>query len=373
MLVVIDPGHGGRDSGATGSRSFEKDINLIVSRNIARILNGTPGVTCVLTREIDEDLAHGYPVYTLQRNVPQDEISAEKADLQARCDVANSRKADVFLSVHCNAGEPEAHGTETWCFPSSAEGQRLAQAVQLGALSLGTYNRGVKEKAYYVLHNTDMPAALVELAFISNPDEETKLLDSGLQDRVAEAIAHGILSYLAVRPTEPSVDSGGATVLPPSQTSLLGPPVASLGQARQWAINHNASAGFVDRADLYYRLAPEHGGVRPDAAYADSAKETAFGHYTGVVPEGYMNPGGIKTSGFDAMQHTMLQLNVSDSQRGRAMGIWMLSIGFGPVGQAMLGGITEALGSSFALAMCGVAMILTFVGMSILMPRLRQA
>jgi N-acetylmuramoyl-L-alanine amidase len=112
------------------------------------------------------------------------------------CELSSEYGSDLFVSVHCNASaNPAAHGTETWAYEGSDASNRLAQSVQDALIQvIGLADRGVKQSAgLYVLRNTDCPAVLVELAFVSNPDEETILADPDCQQIAARAIASGIL------------------------------------------------------------------------------------------------------------------------------------------------------------------------------------
>lgn len=117
---------------------------------------------------------------------------------------ANSWEADVFVSIHCNSAvNTAAKGTETWYCHGSRGGKVLAGYIQQQiTASLPVIDRGLKEatpgvNGLYVLSNTDMPAALVELAFISNPSDERLLADAAAQDEFARAIARGITDYFA--------------------------------------------------------------------------------------------------------------------------------------------------------------------------------
>ena len=117
------------------------------------------------------------------------------------CHRANKLEADLFISIHCNSVEsPYAEGTETWYCSGSEAGRLLAGCIQDQIVdSMNTVDRGIKEavpgkNGLYVLTNTDMPAVLVELAFISNEDDE-KLLRNN-QDDFARAIARGVTDYL---------------------------------------------------------------------------------------------------------------------------------------------------------------------------------
>lgn len=116
-------------------------------------------------------------------------------DLDFVCASANQSEADIFISVHCNAAESrQAHGTETFAFNQGSEGETLASFIQEQIVSaIGTYDRGVKFARFYVLKYTDMPAVLVETAFISNELDALKL-KYNVED-FAKAIARGVTDY----------------------------------------------------------------------------------------------------------------------------------------------------------------------------------
>lgn len=179
MKIAIDPGHGGSDPGAVGpAGSREADVTLAVGRNLQALLVAV-GNDIVMTRNSDTDVA------------PPG--AAARLELEARCGVVNMAGADLFISIHCNAADrPDASGTETWYYGA---GHRLAAAIQRRLATLGLDDRGVKQGDFYVLKYTDMPAVLVELAFISNPKEERMLLDAAFREVAAGAIARGILDY----------------------------------------------------------------------------------------------------------------------------------------------------------------------------------
>lgn len=181
--IVIDPGHAGgnTDPGAvnpiTGLQ--EADVALTVSKLVAHYL---------------EAVGHQVRLTRIEREQP------ETDSLQYRCDVANDWEADLFISIHCNAATPAANGTETWYCYGSEKGKRSATCIQkqIGN-SLPVTDRGIKaavpgKNGLYVLSNTDMPACLVEMAFISNDGDEV-LLESQ-QDTFARAIARGITDFL---------------------------------------------------------------------------------------------------------------------------------------------------------------------------------
>jgi N-acetylmuramoyl-L-alanine amidase len=113
----------------------------------------------------------------------------------AVCAAANDWPADVFVSIHCNAANTQARGTEVECCSVDGNGGKLAQYIQSQIVdSLGTVDRGVKEMpGLIVIKHTDMPACLVEMAFIDNDADAQLLVNS--EDEFARAIARGITDY----------------------------------------------------------------------------------------------------------------------------------------------------------------------------------
>lgn len=183
--VCLDAGHGVKDPGAVGPIGLkEKDVVLAVSLKTGRKLKNS-GIEVVYTRVNDNP------------DFPRD----EQQNLARRVSIANTSRVDCFISIHCNsATNKTAHGTETYCVQLGYNAEKLARAIQTEVVrATGLSNRGVKTANFYVLEYTQMPAALIELAFISNPNEEKLLADEGFQDEVAGAIAKGICNYLGVK------------------------------------------------------------------------------------------------------------------------------------------------------------------------------
>lgn len=217
--VVIDPGHGGRDPGAVGpAGTFEKNRTLEIALMVRDLLRvRLPHVRVVMTRTTDEYVSLG-----------------------ARTRMANLNRADLFVSIHCNAStNREAFGSETF-FLSRARtsdartvellenqvvemddetvspedplsfiladmaqsiflynSSSLASAIQerLAASFPESRNRGVKQAGFYVLRGAYMPSVLVEVAFISNPGQERSLLSLDFRFRAAQAIVDAIVAY----------------------------------------------------------------------------------------------------------------------------------------------------------------------------------
>lgn len=184
MKVFINPGHDTTyDSGAvnpnTGLR--ECDVAAEVGALVVDYLEAA-GCTCKLMQS--DNLAP-----TLVGRSPYDDRQGATVT-----ETANDWGADIFVSIHCNAANTEAHGTEVECYGSGA-GEQLAQCIQSQIVdSIGTVDRGVKYMPQLlVLKYTDMPACLVEMAFIDNDDDAELLANK--QDDFARAIARGVTDY----------------------------------------------------------------------------------------------------------------------------------------------------------------------------------
>lgn len=188
--IVIDPGHGGTDTGAVGVGGLrEKDVTLEVAAKVRDILENS-GVKVVMTREDDRDV-YG-PTAT------------DAQELQARVDYGNfTPNVDVFLSIHCNAfTSASSNGTETYYYPKTWLDSLLAQNLQEAMIAHGDRrDRGIHEARFYVCRHSSMPAALVELAFITNYVEGNLLADEDFQDEMAQGIAEGLANYFAVSGT----------------------------------------------------------------------------------------------------------------------------------------------------------------------------
>lgn len=185
MIICIDCGHGGSDPGSENKTKGlrECDIALIVGVITRRYLEAV-GYTVIMTRESDQDV--GYPYASLVE------------ELQPRCDIANRAEADVLISIHCNAFNGIAEGTETFHYDGSENGKILAEYVQNQIIGLGDLiDRGVKNTPLYMTKHPNAVAILVELAFIDGPDDSVKLEDPVWQDKFSAAIARGLTDYVA--------------------------------------------------------------------------------------------------------------------------------------------------------------------------------
>ncbi|MBD2135527.1 MAG: N-acetylmuramoyl-L-alanine amidase [Sphaerospermopsis kisseleviana] len=177
LLVVIDPGHGGKDPGAIGiGGTREKDIILPISLRVAEVLQQN-GVQVLLTRDSDYFVS-----------------------LPGRVQMAERANADVFVSIHANSvglNRPEVSGLETYYYDS---GLGLARAVHNRILqSVNVRDRRVRKARFYVLRKISMPSILVETGYLTGREDIAKLRNPTYQNQMAEAIAQGILQYLRQR------------------------------------------------------------------------------------------------------------------------------------------------------------------------------
>ncbi len=271
--LMIDPGHGGSDPGAIGPTGLrEKDANLKIALKAGMILKDQ-GVSVAYTRTAD---------------IRHSEMLAQ--DLSARAVMANKAGARYFLSIHNNSfTQPTAKGTETYALAPGGEGEKLARAIQQSLVSvIQLPNRGVKFADFAVLRETTMPAALVEVCFISNPVEETLLKDEAFLNQAALAIAQGVTSFFG-KQWKTSIG-----------TPILGPASAAIEQAQEWARQNKAPQEFIDLAPEYWQIARERAGIDPAVAYVQFAHETGFLYRDGKSMAGidasYHNPCGLKTT-----------------------------------------------------------------------------
>jgi N-acetylmuramoyl-L-alanine amidase len=175
-LIIIDPGHGGRDPGAIGNGVQEKDLVLPLSLRLGRILQGM-GYGVQYTRTTDVEI-----------------------DLEPRVQFAEQLRGDVFISIHANSlasGNPEVGGVETYYSPGSSGGFALANLVHPQIIAAtGARDRGVRSARFYVIRRTTMPSILLETGFVTNPTEAANLNNPAYQERMAQAIARGIDQFL---------------------------------------------------------------------------------------------------------------------------------------------------------------------------------
>lgn len=189
LRVVVDPGHGGPDSGAVGrSGLLEKEVNLDIARRVARLL-GQMGAQVVLTRTDDNPCVPWQP----------GNREEQRQELRARCALADEMGADLFVSIHANARRSNPHairGAETYF--RKEDSRALAAALQEELVrATGMPDGGVKyhPEPIIVLYRPAMPSALVEVGYLSHPQDERLLADPEFREWAARGIVNGIRRY----------------------------------------------------------------------------------------------------------------------------------------------------------------------------------
>ncbi len=176
-VVILDPGHGGKDPGTSGNGLVEKDVNFDVAKRAAQLLEQDGKTKVYMTRTSD--------VYIT---------------LEDRVAFANPL-GDLFVSIHCNAADknPKANGTETYYFTHSNDGtigissKEVASTLQRSMLKhLQSTDRKAMESGFYVIKFTKIPSALIELGFLSNPEEAARMATDSYRQQAAQGISEGI-------------------------------------------------------------------------------------------------------------------------------------------------------------------------------------
>jgi len=210
-LICIDPGHGGPFSNANGNGLTERTVNLQIGLALRKALQAR-GYRVIMTRTTNTALTTADTetwnlksgslwAYAKDRTLYRRQ-SIPKDDLTARTRVANTAGADLLISIHCNgAVRRSAKGVETYASPRDAMGRKLARLVQTSLVArTGRADRGANTADFYVLRWSNMPAILVEAAFISNPSDAAFLKTSTGRGRVATGIADGVDTWFAGKP-----------------------------------------------------------------------------------------------------------------------------------------------------------------------------
>lgn len=175
-IIVVDAGHGGKDPGAVNGTVYEKDIAINIAKLVQKKLENS-GAKVIMTRSDDS-----FPT------------------LQDRVDITKEHYAELFVSIHVNAASASANGTETYYDTSEndngVESRELAMEIQKQIVELASmYDRGVKDNEFFVIRNQYVPSVLVELGFITNSGDFSKLTSATYQELYAEAIFRGIKNY----------------------------------------------------------------------------------------------------------------------------------------------------------------------------------
>ena len=180
-IIVIDAGHGGWDPGMVSGKVEEKDINLSIARKLQTFLE-QGGATVIITRLDDSALG-----------------TKKTGDMHARRLIANTSKADIFVSIHQNSyNSANVRGFQAFYFNESDNSKKLAACIQNRLKEFVNPNNKLGSRAnknYFVLKQTEMPAVLVECGFLTNYNERNKLTTDEYQEKIAWGIYLGIVDY----------------------------------------------------------------------------------------------------------------------------------------------------------------------------------
>ncbi len=186
-VVVIDPGHGGNDPGKVGvSGVLEKEINLQIAKKLQALLEAED-VTVALTRDSDAGL------------YKESDRNKKVADMRARCALIEELQPDLVISIHQNSYHEESvKGGQCFYHASSKEAEELAGLIQeqFGKIDATNKRQVQANSSYYLLKKTSVPTVIVECGFLSNREEEGKLIQESYQEQLAWSIHLAVLKYL---------------------------------------------------------------------------------------------------------------------------------------------------------------------------------
>ncbi len=180
-LIVIDAGHGGIDTGTSHGNITEKKINLGIAKELAAYLDNRGNLQILMTRTEDK-------LYQNDRN----------KDIVHRAQIVKEKNANLLVSIHVNSFPSSASfGGQTFYAPKCPKSKELASFIQEKLIEIQPKNyRKIKEGPYYILKKSSVPAVIVEVGFISNPNDRKRITNPSKQKKIARAIGQGIINYL---------------------------------------------------------------------------------------------------------------------------------------------------------------------------------
>ena len=183
-IIMVDPGHGGRDSGTYYGKIYEKDINLEISKALENELTKN-GAIVYMTRTRDIDLSSIY------------DSAKKRGDLYRRLLKIKETKSNLYISIHINWYQNTSmKGAEVLYNSINENNEKLAKSIMKEfKTDLGS-TRTIKTTDLYMYRNTTTPGVLVECGYLSNPTERTLLQQEDYQKKLAKSITNGIINYL---------------------------------------------------------------------------------------------------------------------------------------------------------------------------------
>ena len=185
-IIYLDPGHGGADPGALYKKIEEQEINLKIANKLKQKLEEN-GATVYLTRDGDYDLSVPYAV------------NRKRSDLSRRANIINRSNCDMYLSIHLNAETSSSwHGAEAYYDDVNPENEKIAKIMQEEfQKNLGSKRQYKKTDSMYLHKRIQRPGVLLEVGFLSNPNDRYLLTQDSYQDKVAITIMNGITRYFS--------------------------------------------------------------------------------------------------------------------------------------------------------------------------------
>ena len=189
-VIVIDAGHGTPDEGAESANGItEQSINLIITKKVQSLLEQS-GCNVILTRS-DEN-----GIYDLEsKTIREKKVS----DIKNRVKIGNESSADAFISIHLNKiPQSQYYGWQTFFKPNNEESENLAKSLQEelnASIQRENKREALKITGKYIIEHVEIPIAIIECGFLSNPEEEQLLQQNEYQNRLAWGIYNGIMDY----------------------------------------------------------------------------------------------------------------------------------------------------------------------------------
>ena len=189
-VIILDAGHGKPDEGASSSLGVtEESINLAITKKVQSLLEQS-GSTVILTRS-DENGIYDTDSSSIRNK--------KRSDIKNRVKIGNESSADIFVSIHLNKiPQSQYYGWQTFFKNGNEDGKRLAERIQNGlnnSIQKENKRQSLKISGKYIIDNVEIPTAIVECGFLSNPEEEKLLQDDNYQNRLAWGIYTGIMDY----------------------------------------------------------------------------------------------------------------------------------------------------------------------------------
>lgn len=186
--ICVDSGHGGNDPGKIGvAGTKEKEVNLAIALKLKKSLE-KQNIRVVMTRTDDRNLADA------------NASNKKTSDMKNRVAKMDSEQPDLVVSIHQNSYiDSSAKGAQVFYYSESEEGKKLAEILQKNLIEIADQENNRVAKAntsYYILKNTSVPTVIVECGFLSNPEEESRLISAAYQEKLVEALQKGICEYL---------------------------------------------------------------------------------------------------------------------------------------------------------------------------------